>query len=303
MDVAELQALYEKMKVPRKNALDLGPGEGARKTEAVAGFLLLAEMNHPPADPLLRPATRLTGDELLLSCLHYACAVAARYIEDGSIYVPQLDADLSLLETEVVPFSIEGGVAARRRFAGYQFAETRTHVLFEIFHSGPKIARVLLRRIAYNIANDVPVPYEARVLAGRVLEGTLELPKRPASRPDDVHRDTLLVALAKRLHQTAGYPVAGSPATFVRGKPVPIRGCTIAAAALSAYKIRVDAARARKIAEKASSLLSAVRDPGELTRPALISWDVPDVVREDPSEPLQFDSQVFAGLSYLNGTI
>ncbi|TNC74161.1 hypothetical protein [Rubellimicrobium roseum] len=261
MNVEVLRQLYHEMQIPYGNALrptgGLAPIEFV--SEAAQGRRLYLGSTWP--------REHLSEEELLLSSLQYACSVVARYAADRGVYVLQLDPAMEMLEKEVVPFRIEGGIPGKRGSFGYHFRESREGVLTELFDSSPKVARELLKRIGLNLWEGIETPEEAKSLACGVLWELDKVRREPANRPSNAHRDTLLVGIADRLKMVAGYPTGGEKAQYFRGEKPPVCGCTIAAAALDAFGVDVDAIRAFKINQAAKTYLQNVRDIDELLRP------------------------------------
>jgi prophage regulatory protein len=96
-------------------------------------------------------------------------------------------------------------------------------------------------------------------------------------------RDTLLVAIADGLRARTHYAGSANHTAFQRGSPPKACGCTIAAAALTAFSIPVDARRAMKIYMERSKLpidllnLNRMFDFPPLTGGTLLAGEQADV--------------------------
>jgi hypothetical protein len=215
------------------------------------------------------------ADRKLLIALHYVCRVVARYARDGSIYIAQLDEEEARLEAAVKPFYVPSGLPGHPGLSGFYFVEDDEEAILEIFSSSQRLASGLLKRIAINMRNGIAIPSGAQRLAQRVLWGDLKVPGPDNGRGDELHRDTLLVGLAKRLREEAGFPVGWST-WFRSNSHIPIAGVTLAAAALGAFGVTVNSQRARKIAnDKGTRLIAAVPDVEELLRPVVWTSQLP----------------------------
>lgn len=302
MSVAQLWAVYEEMRDSpgSENALARIVGMG------IPGVDVVSDAIQGQALGLylwVDPKKDITDDQRLLASLHYACAVTARYAQDGGIYIPQLDSELAPLEQEVSAIPVEKGGPAEFSFVGYRFAKSQSNSLFRLYMSGPRAAKELLSRIGYNIAKGTPISEEARLLAAGALYGSLPAPTPREGRPNNAHRDTLLAVLAAKISEAAGYTLGGNLADFVRSGPVPVCSCTIAAAAFRAYQVHVDGIRARRIREASAPLIAKVRDVEELARPARGSWDIPGDSLESWDKPIALDQKVAVALEYFDLTL
>ena len=297
MNIPALMALYEMMKTPG------AAGRGPWRTD----FVSYAAQGNPVRGLLTMlydPRRTLSPDEMLLSSLHYCCAVVARYAQEDTIYIAQLDPDLTLLDDMVVPFFITGGAEEKRGFGGYHFKESPPGALLALFNSSPGTARELLDRIGATLMLDAPLPGEARRLATAVLTGRIVLPRRPAARPREDHRNTLLVALAKRVKKATGLAAAGTAADYTPGQPIPRYGCTIAAAALSAFPGGlINPSNAFKINQKAQSLLDKVKDLQDLTRAQVSTAELEAINWAGADEPVDMAPRVAAALNRLSKPI
>lgn len=268
LNVAELRAVYAEMTDPARRWSGPTIEAVANAHQGITGRGLLS-MGLDTVD-------NLDGRQRLLASLYFAVSVASRYRRGRGIYVPQLDPGLypqmCRLDAAVVPFAVVGGMPGRQGFAGYHFTH-EPGVLIDLFHEAPPlVARMLLERIAINRSLGAPTSAEAEHLVTLILAGQIKFPDAPPELgPVTEHRDILLGAIADRLSELVGYDAAGSRATFKRGAYPPIRGCTIADAAMSALGVIVPADRGRKpTADDKAKRAKAILDRQDLLRPALV---------------------------------
>lgn len=290
MDTATLRQVYERMRDAPALSWDTPPlhavsnaSQGRRQ-----GGLLARQWD-------IRKD--LNDDQRLLSSIHFSVSVVARYSVDGGIYVPQLDPSLRALDEAVVPFFIEGGLPERRGFAGYHFDSSPGRLTSLFVRANPRVARELLGRIATNRTLGTPNPIEAEELVTALLAGGIEFPARPSENLASTdHRDTLLVAIADRLREVAGYAAAARVSSFHGSEYPPHCGCTIASAAMVAFGVTPPGDLGRKITSEGKvHRLGAVPNLEDLVRPRDVTLP--------GAPPNGYEREIFAALDRLNRTL
>jgi hypothetical protein len=188
----------------------------------------------------------LINDKVRAS-LEYAILISSVWINDRKVHISLLERDVAEVEMQFLPVYQKRGWGGQEVLIGFEVAEEHCDALRSQFKNSPKLARIIGRKLAYNIYQGYPVPEGLRAVACFILAGVGTFPRPKAVRPTLTHRNTLLVGLANRISASANIPVSAGEAVLAGGDAKPICGATIAAAALHAFGVEVNAAQACKV--------------------------------------------------------
>ena len=244
-----------------------------RRAPGLLGHMLAEAHAKPPE----------TSQEMLVSSVYFACMIIEKHLADRGIYLPDLDVSIQSVNRLMVRWHKLGGIKGQGVIGGYDFAADSEAELLDLFKSDGRAAREILFRLSESVRNGADIALAGRVIMAGVLCGTMTPPKVPKRESSQQHRDTLLVVIADGLRERSKYPGGANSAKFVRGKPPPWCGCTIAAAALSAFKMPVDSIRASKIYAKRKSYplekldLRRILDSPLLAGSTILGGKPPDV--------------------------
>jgi hypothetical protein len=162
-------------------------------------------------------------------------------MKDGRVHVRELDPEL-LRAQEIISAVFEtGGASTEKSFKGFRVKACDEGELVSLFRSTPIAAQFIATCIATNIQMGIPLDGFFKIIGTNLVAGTLRRPSVPPVKPTVEHRDTLLVHLVDRIHDELGIPGGASKTKFGKGSRPPVRGCTIAAAAMSALGISISA--------------------------------------------------------------
>lgn len=191
--------------------------------------------------------------------LNYAVSVVARYANNGSIYIPELDTRMRGLEGFFVPvYQSKGwpslGVHAEEQLIGFHVSEHSAKAIEKWLLNDVALMDFVRKMIAFNVKNRYEMPPTLMSLAVEILTGQFEFPKNPAKRPKQTHRDTLLVGVAKRVSEKYDITFNGNIHNFENPKNAPIFGSTISAAALFGFGIVVNHKNVHKICANKSKI-------------------------------------------------
>lgn len=180
-------------------------------------------------------ARQTTTDEAKLDLyLRRAFAIAAPHVVDGKVHFSALDEkalDEKLEEgnksEDILIAQIPDSNAEALewdRFGSIQ--------LQEAYESSLKSANVIRGKLANDIRMDHPLPVGLRHFLALILDRRVKEPQNPKNRPKLAHRDLLLKAIGILLRDEFKLTIGAQQLTLAKQSEMPIRGATIAAAAL-----------------------------------------------------------------------
>jgi hypothetical protein len=189
------------------------------------------------------------------SALEYAVCLSNCWIKEGKVHIDLLDLDVFALFEKFIPVYEQRGMMAEMALRGFDVEPEGCEAIVSQFRNSPKLAKVKGRSLAYNVLNGYPIPEGLRALAGYILSGDGTFPRPKAVKPTQIHRNTLLVGLARRVSVYAEIPLGSSEAILSGAVSNPISGATIAAAALHAFGVNISVRQASKIVYEKGNLV------------------------------------------------
>lgn len=194
----------------------------------------------PPPEELYSP------DRLAERALSYAVEVSGEWIKDGEVYIFFLDeAVMQALKGFQAVHQTVGYGDKDKKLVGYKTPDISCDNWLSRFESSAEAARQIRRRLALNIKERFPMPDAAMEFASLLANG-LPDPPTPAIKKTKLHRDTLLSAIAKRVHTAFKIPL-GATKTRYDIDPTPICGNVFAASALHGHGVSIAFKRADEI--------------------------------------------------------
>lgn len=243
------------------------------------------------------PIKQMSRDEQVIASIFFACSVLTRYAKNRKVYVPDFDESLKDLARYVVPFSKNGGLPESGWSKGYDFLPAPPGSYLKVFQSSHFVARELLARVASNIQKGLPVPREALYIAASVLREDLEIPAPNPFKPTEMHRDTLLVLLAKRIHALTGIRPSANHHRSLRSEPS-YCGSILVAASMHAFCIEMTPKRALKIYAQTASKVSQEIDLDHVLRPK--TYDMISELVAAGTGQLSKTDRVRTAIGYIN---
>jgi hypothetical protein len=189
------------------------------------------------------------------SALEYAICLSSCWISEGKVHIRILEHDVFDAYEMFQPVYEQRGRKAEKKLRGFDVEPEDCVELLEQFRNSPKVAKIIAENLAYNVLMGYPVPDGLRALSYQILSGEGKLPRPKAVKPTLTHRNTLLVGLAKRISTDAEIPLGSSEAVLSGGGAKPICGAIIAAAALHAFGVHINAPQASKIVYNKGNLV------------------------------------------------
>ena len=202
------------------------------------------------AFPGLEPYYKPKPQEVLLQALHYACLVIEKHLDNGKIYLRGADLKMAEIDDLLRYWSKDFGITEKLVFGGYDVKSGDVDAIRKLFNESADAAKEITLRLAQNISAGNLMCKEANELVAEILCGWCEQPGPTKGQRAQTHRDTLLIIIAEELRHRAGYHLSANNEAFAPGKYPKPCGCTIAAAALTAYGMPVRARMAAKIFSK-----------------------------------------------------
>jgi hypothetical protein len=246
------------------------------------------------------------GPELyrLQRALEYCLPFAAKWTKDRKVYIPAIDEDASAASARFRQIYQRLGDDKEERFVGYDIADVPLADWIKLYRCSATTAEVIRHRLSINDWLGAPVPENARLLRSLILSDEVKAPRRRKGKPSQLHRDTLLSALSKKVQERFGFDLGAAKATYLQAERPPVRACTIAADALSAFGVSVgtpmradEIARNRSLpTEKIDFLLMP---PGQR---AIVDAFLGRPVRKVDEHEAAAVAEYSAALRYFNGT-
>jgi hypothetical protein len=189
------------------------------------------------------------------SALEYAICVSNCWISDGRVQIDLLEKDVFALQEKFLPVYERRGGRAEEKLLGFDVRAEDCSTIREQFRDTPRLAKIIAENLAINVLYGYPVPEGLRTIAYYILSGSGTITRPKAVKPSLTHRDTLLVALAKRVKQDADIPLGIGEVKPLSGEFKPICGATIVAAAFHAFGVHINVAQAAKIVYEKGKLV------------------------------------------------
>ena len=210
-------------------------------------YNVVADMTVPLAslsdDPTLE-------ESILDEALEFCVQNSKKFVTSSGVYLPALDEDASFAASLFEPiWQRIGNTRKPLQFVGHKISDVKCDVWTKAYTSGYRASEIIRKNFAYNDMLDRPFPKSARMFRSMILTGDVEAPPKPKGRPSVAHRDTLLVALAKRVRKDFGLNFSAGRDKFL-GSNIPVCGVTLSAAGLYGLGIEIKPETARKIGEK-----------------------------------------------------
>lgn len=176
----------------------------------------------------------VTDGEQLELYLRRAFEIAAPHVVDGKVYFAELDH--AALDTKLVQ-----SIQLTDLFLGPRdkLIDTKpnldragTFQYLASYQASLRSANIIRARMSDYLRANRPMPTGLRDFLVLLLERRVAEPKNPSHRPSESHRDMLLQAIALVLKDNFKLKMGANKATMKKTFAVPLRGATIAAAAL-----------------------------------------------------------------------
>jgi hypothetical protein len=191
------------------------------------------------------------------------------WVKKGQVEIPEIDETVDAVTERFSPiYQQVGNIGPENwRFEGYEISDLDYTDWVTRFQRSKNAADTLLERIAVQVIFMRPLPPGLALFLAKHLQGNVDRPTSTATKPTLVARDTLLSAAAKQVSDETGKSLSFSKTRQKRGDTIPIRGCTVAAAALHAFGIHVSPSRAVDIVFKAELPVERFEKAGFTNRP------------------------------------
>ena len=185
------------------------------------------------------------------AAMKYAVSIVGRWARDGVVYIPDVDPDIEhVVELFLPVFEVRGTKSGEPLLAGYIFQSLSTREWIDHYQSSPRASELIRDRIHRNLFSGRPLPASILPMVGKIVAKLIDEPRALPQKPTLLFRDTLIAGIAKRVTASFGYHLGASKATYDSREYVPVRACTIAAAACFGFGIIVNPERADKVARK-----------------------------------------------------
>ena len=188
--------------------------------------------------------------------LDYAICVASSWSKDGKIFIEPLDPELAEIERLFEPLWTKQGSRKDPIFSGFAVDQASVEAILRNFQASPRAANRIRERLAVCYIHENKLPAELMLLTYRILSGEVKTPRPKAVKPSQIHRDTLLAALAKVIRDETGLPLASNATTLASGRNRPVTASALAGAALASQGIVLTVDLAAKIARENISLIT-----------------------------------------------
>lgn len=217
-------------------------------------------MNDVPLNALAYSTWRAppppTEDKLGLA-VWYALSIVRPWVKDGQAYIPYIDPTMKAVTQRFKPVREIVGNAppAEAKFVGYEVDDTTLEGWAKLFASSPRAASYIRNAITSNLLFNRTLPPGLLVFSCHLVEGAVREAEGRRHRPPETHRNTLLLGTARKVSSVFSIELGAASVTYQKSDEAPIRGCTIAAAALYGVGVtRIAPKTADDICRKINSL-------------------------------------------------
>lgn len=226
-----------------------------------------------------------SDEERLCLYLRRAFAIAAPHVANGdvhftSLYKTALDKELEkgAKSEEISIVQLPDGNAHALEWDRYGAIQLK-----EAYESSLKSANTIRSKIANDVRIDRPLPMGLKHFLALLLDRQVKEPSNPKNRPTVAHRDLLLKAIGILLRHEFNLTIGATHQTLDKQSEWPIRGATVAAAAIYGLGCRrITPEQALKIVAKSSV------DPTGLIEAGVINAaDAPILLHPAPTSELQ----------------
>lgn len=205
--------------------------------------------------------------------LQRAIQMVEPWVKDGVVAIPEIDETAIPISARFTPiFEMRGYIAEGNwTFAGFEIDDLDFFEWVHLYRVSVRAADTLLENLSTQVIFGKPLPKGLADFLALYLRGEIEGPNVPKTKRANTERDTLLAATAKRVSASSGLDLGFSKASYDRKGDTPIKGCTVAAAALHAFGIRISATRAVDIVFKTELPVEMFEKSGFTSRPIVMA--------------------------------
>ncbi|MDC1198770.1 hypothetical protein N8071_00135 [bacterium] len=183
------------------------------------------------------------------AAIAFAVSVFGRWFGRGRVYIPELDETVAAAAEHFVPIYQRRGRSseAELTFVGYEVSDLKGGEWKHLFEASPEAAAYIRMRFSQNLSLAYPMPKGATAFLGALTAKFIEQPRRPPRRHHEIHRNTLISGISRKVTSAFGYPLGANILTFENAERPPVCACTISAAGWNGFGSQLTPIRAHKI--------------------------------------------------------